>query len=52
MPSPPSRRAAAKKELQLWQAENPGLEEEDVGSRHFADKLQVGRTGGGWAGVE
>lgn len=35
-------RQGAKKELQLWQADHPGQQEEDVGSRHFADKLQAG----------
>lgn len=34
-------RQGAKKELELWQAEHPGQLEEDVGSRHYADKLQA-----------
>ena len=36
-------RQGAKKELELWQAEHPGQLEEDVGSRHYADKLQASR---------
>ncbi|PRW58740.1 DNA polymerase eta isoform B [Chlorella sorokiniana] len=35
-------RQGALRELELWQAENPGQAEEDVGSRHYADKLQIG----------
>lgn len=30
------------KELALWQADNPGQREADIGTRHFADKLQIG----------
>ncbi|KAI3439018.1 hypothetical protein D9Q98_001430 [Chlorella vulgaris] len=35
-------RRAAIKELHQFEAENPGMVEADIGSRHFADKLQVG----------
>ncbi len=30
------------KELELWHDANPGMREGDIGSRHFADKLQIG----------
>lgn len=40
-PTHPPCRQGAKKELQLLQADHPGQQEEDVGSRHFADKLQA-----------
>ncbi|EFN51679.1 hypothetical protein CHLNCDRAFT_139911 [Chlorella variabilis] len=35
-------RRSAMKELALWQADNPGQREADIGTRHFADKLQIG----------
>lgn len=45
------RRRGAVRELEQWQAENPGAEgEPDLGSLHFADRLQVGGWVG-WVGV-
>lgn len=35
------RRRGAQKELEVWQAEHGDEPEEDVGSRHYADKLQA-----------